>query len=221
MKRFVCWILVFVSVLSITTISLAEISIFETNEKFSIRNGITFGMNSDEIDEIETANGNVKLVGEDGDWSFFYPGYDSVYEIMLGGGESNILYYMDSEDKLSGFKYVVAEKPYSSIVQTLTNKYGKPASFDDKLSLETQALNVSSEVNRAFKPTLTQYDCWLVQYLDCYVFIEATIMKTTDYYISTNYRVDYTFFSHEEISSLFLIKDLWEQNAEQSLEEGL
>lgn len=211
MRRIVALIMT-VAVLFVSS-AYAESLVIEEN--FSIRNGISFGMNADEIQQIEMANGN-KLPTEDNGFAFLFP-CDVEYITRLSGASCNILYYLDENDILSGFKYVIFERDtYNSIRDSLSIKYGK-ANSAEMSPFETKCLSVASKYLYT-NPTVTQYDWWLVQYQDCFVCIEASTLKTD---VVPLYRVDYTILSYDEVATVLLVQDLIEQDSRKTLEEGL
>lgn len=216
MKRLVCCILVFICLLSISAYALAEITPFEINEDFYIRNGITFGMSADEIHQIEVENGNVLI--EDSSWQFIYSEISAAYATNLAGYPCDILYYFNDEGNLTGFKYVLEkENEFKSIFENLKKKYGKAGSANDRPPFETQTLNISRDM--AFlNPKITTYNFWLVQYQDCFVYIEITTLKMDE---GTHYRIDYSVFSYEEAAVALGIKEFLDQQAEQSVENDL
>lgn len=225
MKRWVYCILVFICLLSISACACGEIVPAKINENFFIRNGIVFGMDADEIHQIEVENGNISgasLVSSEDGWKYYYPDCDAGYQTSLAGYECDIVYYFDDEDLLSGFKYILeSERGFKSIKDSLTKKYGKAGTIYDKPPFETQTLSVAAWMveSEIVNAELTTYDWWLVQYQDCYVFIEATTSKF--YHYNTYYRIDYSVFSNEEAAVVLGIKEFADQQAEQSLENDL
>lgn len=212
MKRIVALIMA-VAVLFVSS-AYAESIVIEEN--FSIRNGITFGMKADEIHQIEIANGNKVATGDDS-FDFLFP-CDAEYITRLGGESCGILYFLDENNVLSGFRYLISKKDtFNSINNSLSEKYGK-ARIANRPPFETKVFKISSDY-MILNPSTTVNGWWLVQYQDCYVFIEASTLKMDR--VSPIYRVDYTILSYDEVATVYLLQELAEQESQKSLDDGL
>jgi len=192
MKR----IFIFVLVTMMLFANSASAEKLSVSGKFSIRNGISFGMSRDEVMQIESDNGSILHSPAD-DGAEIFPGVSLCYTTDLLGYKCDILYYFKSDGTLFGFKYhLTSYSAYNDVVQSLCKKYGYPTTINTRspFQYKTNTYRLSSQVSKIVK-YWTPWCWWLIEFEDCSVCIETSQLETKAG--NKLYLIDYTIFSHE------------------------
>lgn len=201
-------LIAFISIVVMLLVSSACAEKCVVSEKFSIRNGISYGTTREEIKQIESDNGS--RLDPDNGWSDFYPGVNLSYTTSLAGHECSLLYFLDENDTLSGFRYIFnTSSAYDVVINSLREKYGF-GTYNKVSPFKTRSTTFSSSYV-ILNPQFNLKSWWLVEFEDCSVCIEAIYVEVAG---STQYRVDYTIFTHEEVDNVL-------KSTEKSLNEGL
>lgn len=169
MKKLVVLLLI---ILLCTSSAVAEINILRIDEDFQIRNGIGFNMSKDDIKVIEQQNGSVDITNS-GRFDRKEPRL--CYSTSLLGADAEVFFYYNENEILTDFYYSIDKSSLSNLRSSLSERYGTPL-FDNKHILDafsSRALAKYLEFCSAMSNVkLNEYIGWLIQYNDCYVYVD-------------------------------------------------
>lgn len=196
MKKLMAFVFILVMLLGNMTTVFAEVQFTVENEDFSIRGGIHWGSTKEDIQNIETSNGNSSTDSE-----IYYGEYDLSYLTVLAGYEASITYWMDSNQTLDEFQYVLYQgEAYSNIKAALTQKYGDPL-FDEQSYIAGTGIDRVSKKLAIMSPSERDYAGWIVQYNDCYLMLETKHVYFSQGGGMSLYLVNYDVLSYEEMAT--------------------
>ena len=159
----------------------------QLNGDFSIRNGIRFGMTSQEILQAEGSNGT--LSERDGEVRVGYH-INSIAGVPIGRAASDtLIYHLDkysSGNQLSGIDYwsgyydntSKAKDYYPQIYNSMTAKYGE--SFGEFVPFYTNSfsVNVIDCIRYSSSTTVQGFAQWIVRYDGYYVVISTAHLES-------------------------------------------
>lgn len=189
----------------ITAITLAIVIIFVCytvnaenvyDKEFSIRNGIKYGMSMDEIKNIEIQNGNLIFTADEfGAEQVFGNDVEFVVGTELAGNVATIVYWADDNNVLKEFQYWIPYVSYSTMENSLVEKYGQPLTKNEIIPFQTRIMTLYDNSSSA-SPKQTGYSSWVVIYNDCCVVIE--ILGFDSVYVGNHVNINYNLVSYEE-----------------------
>ena len=196
MKKLMAFALILAMLLGNMTTVFADVQFVTEDEAFSIRGGIHWGATKEEIVNIETANEN-----SPNDSETYYGDYDLSYKTLLAGYEAVITYWLDSNQTLDEFQYILFQsEAYSNIKTALTQKYGVPL-FDKQSYIAGTGIDRVSKNLSILSPSERDYAGWIVQYNDCYLMLEMKHLYFTQAKGMSLYLVNYDILSYEEMAA--------------------
>lgn len=221
-KRMVSLLLALLIVIALPMESLATTGIAQTNEDFSIRNGIRFGMSKDEVKALEESNGY--KYGHNIGFGVFTDDY--LHDIRLGNAKVN-LYYRYKNDVLCSFYYSAHKnQPYDEVRQRLISKYGTPMYANEISPIMTCAWEMLwyKWSNTQYKvvgkeqgySNPEKYDCWWVEFNDCFTVIELIRFENSQYFA-----LGYLLIDKNEMDNLLVSIQKGNDAVQQSYSDGL
>lgn len=176
----------------------------EKAENFRIRDGITYRMTTDEVKAFEDSLGNADLLHETFESQLHY-----FHLTVAGIAQSSIEYKFDEDDFLYEIAYrfedISMQSPYErpaaiffEVKERLTQSYGEPIyAGDGKIHpLHSDDYGFYLRMtNRDSAYKILDYSEWLIEYDDCWVVIDLSLVKMGGHYCTMAYRT----VSHEDM----------------------
>ncbi|MBR5231118.1 MAG: hypothetical protein IKW00_02590 [Clostridia bacterium] len=197
MKKMLFCIIAALLIISSIATGFAEVQPFEIEENFSVRKGIQFGCSKNNVETIETNNGNE---ADEVDTYYGENSYDLAYSTALIGYEANVIYWFDENGKLDEFQYMLFQnKAYNDVKASLTQKYGAPL-FNEQSYIASTKIDASSKELNILKPSDRDYAGWIIKYNDCFVMLEMKHVYYTNAGGLSLYLINYDLLSYEDMN---------------------
>lgn len=192
MKKLIVFVLAFILLASS---AIANVQFVEQNENFTIRGGIHFRSSKEAIEAIEKTNGNSINEAD----TYYQDGYDLSYSTLLAGYEADITYWVDEENTLDEFQYILYQnEAYENVKTALIQKYGAPL-FSEQSYIAGTGIDKISKSLSILGPTDRDYAGWIVKYNDCYLMLEMKQVYFSKAKGITLYLVNYDLLSNDEM----------------------
>lgn len=208
----------FSMVLVIVTLSMIFTCCTAYAENFSVRNGISFGMNKKEVIALEKQNGFEKYEDVDEDDRVLYSGYEVLKLSVSSIGGINvgllghITYCFDESGELDNLLYEFGmilgdahDESYNSIRNSLLSKYGDPIVENERTYVfTTPIIDRFNNVHRRYGGQIYHNSQWLYKYDDCCVIIDLIeFSRSRGASNNPDIMVEYKRISHEEVNDFF------------------
>ena len=203
---------------------------------FSIRNGITFGMDVDEVEKIEKQNGladGKNNRNEYPEWPI--AGLTYVNRNLLGFDDVTLTYlFQKSSNEIFSIKYSGYYKKrrsdvFDSLNGLLIEKYGSPSYTNKNETLPPfltdgfvqaiESYQFDADPVHGSKANELKWDGWLIEYEDYYVDISLFYRYSKDTFSieRTSFELQYTMRTKEEVNEK--LQELNERN--QSVKDSI
>lgn len=195
MKRLALIALALVLVVCNVTICYANTPFVEMDEGFTIRSGICVKSTKEEVQRIETQNGNSSFEPD----TYYGNDFDLSYSIVLAGYTGNVTYWFDDNNTIEEFQYLLYQQDaYDSIKIGLTQKYGAPMFTKQSYIAGTRIDSAAKEMS-ILSPSDRDYAGWILKYDDCYIMLEMKEISFSKAYGMSFYFVNYQILSYEDM----------------------
>jgi len=187
------------------TAASAELHIPQIDDTFSVRNDISHKLSRNQVDDLEKQYGstvdNLETYYADTD------PYDLCYDTTLAGYVADISYWFNENDELEEFQYLLyQESAYTDVKNALIQKYGAPL-YTSFGNIAGTRIDVPNKELSILAPIIRDYNGWILQYNDCYVFLEiSNVLFSKAGSGIPLYLVNYKMLTYEEMEEYLAIQ---------------
>lgn len=205
MKKRIVSLAIVLLLLFLFSVTAAELHIPQIDANFTVRNGISHKLSRNQVDDLEKNYGST----ED-DLETYYADtdlYDLCYDTTLAGYTADISYWFNEKDELEEFQYLLyQESAYADVKNVLIQKYGAPL-YTSFGNIAGTRIDVPNKELSILAPIIRDYNGWILQYDDCYVFLEiSNVLFSKAGSGIPLYLVNYKMLTYEEMEEYLAIQ---------------